>query len=62
MKTPIRFRLPIHYISDHSERKGNSGECDDRTKLPATLGQAVNTKKFGEYLICANGSINLNIN
>jgi len=45
MKTPIRMRPPTHYISDHSERKGNTGERDDRTILPATLGQAVNTKK-----------------
>jgi len=60
MKTPIRMRLPIHYNSDYSERKGNSGERDDRTKLQATLGQPVNTEK-NRYLV-RTGRSNLSIN
>ena len=54
------MRLPIHYNSDHSERKGNSGERDDRTKLQATHGQPVNTEKK-RYLV-RTGRSNLNIN
>ena len=59
MKTPVRYHFKNHDISDHSERKCNDGECDDRITLQATLGQDVYTREVGEYLFCANGPIKL---